>query len=151
MKSEKLLLSITAALLAGVLQTWFLLWCWAFIASYSPLTGWLLGTGLRGTAFYTTVGLVDLATTVVLCLPVAYVLFQLRPKRIWLYLALAVIPSFIWLNRALPGASFHPPIGQMVLASLSEWAALPVAVWLVRATGGASNKSFKPNPLRGSA
>ena len=151
MRSKELLLSVTAALLVGIVQTYFLLWSWALLGSRTPLPRWLFDAGLRGKAFYGTASLVDLFTTVVLCLPAAYALVKLRPKRIWLYLTLAVMPSFFWLNRGLPGASFHPPLWQLLLSLLPELVALPLAVWVVRAAGGASNKSFKPNPLRGSA
>ena len=151
MEHKKLFLSGVAALIGGLAQTYFLLWCWSLIAAYSPFASWLVGLGIRGIALRTVVGLADTATTVILCIPAACLLLLLRPRRLWLYTLLAVLPSFVWLNRELPGTVVPLPWGQVILGWVPELLALPGAVCLVRFIASASNNSFKPNPLRGSA
>ena len=143
-------MSVAIAVAVGIAQTYFLLFCWAYIGAYSPLLGWLAGLGLNGSAIRAAVFPFDFFTSVALCIPAALVLLRLRPAKIWLYLALAVIPSFIWLNRQLVGG---PNLGDFVLGWLPELFALPAAAWLVHFIGkrGAPNNSFKPKPLRGSA
>ena len=150
MQLKTLPASAAIAVAVGLAQTYFLLFCWAYIGAYSPILGWLAGLGLHGSAIRAAIFPFDFLTSVVLCIPAALVLLRLRPARLWLYLVLAVIPSFIWLNRQLVGAS---DLGGFVLGWLPELFALPAAAWLVHFIGkrGAPNNSFKPKPLRGSA
>ena len=148
MQLKTLPVSVAIAVAVGFVQTYFLLFCWAYIGAYSPMPGWLAGLGFYGSAVRVAIFTFDFLTSVVLCIPVALVLLRLRPAKIWLYLALAIIPSFIWLNRQLVGA---PNLGDFVLGWLPELFALPVAAWLVHfiSKRGAPNNSFKPKPLRG--
>ena len=148
MTLQRLPISAAAAVLVGIVQCYFLLFCWAYIAAHSPLPRWLIDLGLRE-SLRAVLFPIDFLTSVALSLPAAFVLTKLRPAKLWLYLLLAVIPGFIWLNWGLVGNSFfaeHP--SSFVLGWLPELFALPCAVWIVRV---APNNSFKPNPLRGSA
>jgi hypothetical protein len=149
MQLKTLPVSAAIAVAVGLAQTYFLLFCWAYIGAYSPMLGWLAGLGLHGSAVRAVIFPFDFLTSVVLCIPAAFVLLRLRPAKIWLYLALAVIPSFIWLNRQLVGA---PNLGGFALGWLPELFALPAAAWLAQFIGkrGAPYNSFKPKPLRGS-
>ncbi|WP_457095883.1 hypothetical protein [Lysobacter sp. P5_B9] len=150
MTLKTLPVSATVAVLVGLAQAYFLLLCWAYIGAYSPLPRWLIGLGLHGPSLRAVVLVIDFLTSVILCIPAALVLLRLRPAKIWLYLALAVVPSFVWLNYHLVGTS---NLGGFVLGWLPELLALPGAAWLLHFLGisGASNNSFKPKPLRGSA
>ena len=150
MQPRALSVSAAIAFVVGLAQTYFLLTCWAYIGAYSPLPHWLVGIGLHGSAFRAAMLPIDFLTSVIICIPAALVLLRLRPAKIWLYLAISVIPSFIWLNRQLVGV---PNLGHFVLGWLPELFALPAATWLVHFIGmrGAPNNSFKPKPLRGSA
>ena len=154
MKLQTLPVSAAAAFVLGLAQSYFLLLCWAYIAVHTPLPRWLIDLGLRGDAFRAVLLPVDFLTSVVISLPAAFALVKLRPARLALYLPLAVVPSFVWLNLGLIG---DPMLGQfagpVVLGWLPELFALPVAVWIVCLVPGrgAPNNSFKPKPLRGSA
>jgi hypothetical protein len=150
MQLKALPISAAIAVAVGFAQTYFLLYCWAYIGAHSPMLGWLADLGLHGSAVRAALFPFDFITSVVLCIPAALALLRLRPAKLRLYLALAVIPSFIWLNRQLVGAS---NLGDFVLGWLPELFALPAAAWLAHFIGkrGASDNSFKPKPLRGSA
>ena len=99
MKTGNLPFGIAAAVAIGIAQTLLMLYCWAYIAAYTPLPHWLLSLGIHGTFFYTLVFIADFLTSVVLCLPAAAVLRQLRPKRLPIYLVAAVIPGVLWQYR----------------------------------------------------
>ena len=153
MRLQSVAVSGLAAILLGAAQCYFALYCWAYIAAYSPLPHWLLDLGLRASV-RAVVFPVDFLTAVVLSLPAGFLLTKLRPARLGLYLLLAVVPGFIWLNRGVVGSPVLAQFpGLMFLGWLPELLALPCAAWLVRllANRAAPNKSFKPNPLRGSA
>jgi hypothetical protein len=150
MQLKTLPASAAISVAVGLAQMYLLLFCWAYIGAYSPMLGWLSSLGLHGSAVRAAIFPFDLLASIVLCIPAALVLLRLRPAKIWLYLTLAVVPSFMWLNRQLVGA---PNLGDFVLGWLPELLALPAATWLVRFVGkrGAPNNSFKPKPLPGLA
>ena len=129
---QKLSISAAAAFFLGIAQCYFLIFCWAYIAAYSPLFRWLFQLGLRESIRIVLFS-IDFLTSIVLSLPVAYALIRLRPIKLGLYLPLAIVPGFIWLNRNLVGSSFfieHPE--QFILGWVPELLALPCAVWTVR-------------------
>ena len=152
MKHE-MLTSCAIAVVLGIAHIYFLTYCWALIAAHSPLATWLIELGLRD-SLRAVILPIDFLTSVLLSLPVVFLLAKLRPAKLWLYVLLAVIPGFIWLNWGLVGNSFfaeHP--GSFMLGWLPELFALPSAAWIVRlvVNSVAPNNSFKPKPLRGSA
>jgi hypothetical protein len=152
MKLKTLPVSATVAVLAGLAQTRFLLLCWAYIGTYSPLPRWLIDLGLQGHAFRAALLPIDFLTSVLLSIPAGYLLLKLRPSKLWLYVILAVVPGFIWLNLGLVGNPLPTQVaGSIALGWIPELFALPAAAWLLRFTQGAPNNSFKPNPLRGPA
>jgi len=95
MKLPRLATSIAAALLIGIVQTYLLVLCWAYIAMYTPLPQWLLGQGVSGPAFRAVVFATDFVISVLLSVPAAFLLCKLRPRKLFVYLVLAVIPGFL--------------------------------------------------------
>lgn len=144
--NRQLLIMGAAAVLLGIAQWYFLAFCWAYISAYSPVAGWLAGSGIFGGALPAILWPLDLLVSIILSLPVAFVLLQLRPPRLWFYLLLAVVPGFLWLNRE---TVVSPHLGQFALLFAAGWVqqllALPLAVLLLRAVIGprAPNISFK--------
>lgn len=145
MKLHTLPASAVLATFLGIAQCYFLLFCWAYIAAYSPLPRWLIDLGLHGKTFRAVLFPLDFFTSVVLSLPAAFALLQLRPSKPWLYLLLAVVPGFVWLNLGLIGSPRLTPFaGSIALGWLPELFALPAAAWFIRAmfkSGAPDNSS----------
>jgi hypothetical protein len=99
LKNDNVYLSIAVAVVIGLAQLFLFNWCWAYIAAYSPLPGYVLEAGLRGAPFHLLFFVFDLAVSVALCLPAAYALCKLRPSKLWVYLPFAIIPGLIWEYR----------------------------------------------------
>jgi hypothetical protein len=143
---RQLLISAAAAILLGIAQWYFLAFCWAYISAYSPVAAWLASSGSLGGALPAVLWLVDLLVSILLSLPVAFVLLKLRPRKLWLFLPLVVVPGFLWLNR---GVIAGPYFGQFAWSFAAAWVqkllAVPLAVWLLRVItgGGAPDFFFK--------
>ena len=154
MRLQGLPASMAAALLIGLAQTYLLIMCWAFIGMYTPLPRWLIESGVTGSTLRSILFVLDFAVSVLLCVPAAYLLCKLRPSKPWIYLALAVMPGFIWQYRLVLGDAVLLRDWALFLpGALAALFMLPVATLIVhRVTSrGAPNNSFKPKPLRGSA
>src|SRR5690606_1812557 len=95
----------------------------------------------------------DFLTNVVLCAPAAYLLCKLRPAKLWVYLAAALLPGFLWQYRLVLGDIALLRNWQMFLpGALLAVLPLPATALIIRRlVGGAPNNSFKPTPLRGAA
>lgn len=146
MKFQTTKVSAFIAVFLGIAQCYFLKLCWVYIGIYSPLVHWLSGFGLGGVEIRTAVFPVDFLTSIMISLPAAFVLLKLRPRKLWLYLLLAVVPSFVWLNWGLiGGASFTQFAGSFAMGWLPELFALPAAVWLLHLVSGRTSprKSLK--------
>ncbi len=68
-----------------------------FYAHYSPLT-WLLNQGVDGVHLQVMSYLFEFAMLLILSIPAAFLLVQLRPMKAFFYLLLVLFPGFIWLN-----------------------------------------------------
>jgi hypothetical protein len=132
-KSDNFFLAAPIALALGALQTILLLYSWNYLAVYSPIPSWLVTHGITGFSWKAILYAQDWLINIMLCLPAAYVLCKLRPRKIFVYAVLAVVPSFLWQYRLVfvdPAAfsntmAFLPGI-------LSTAFMLPAAVALVR-------------------
>jgi len=138
MKIECLPLAIFSAIIVGIAQTLLLLYCWAYIAAYTPLPRWLMSLGLHGMPLRSSLFFLDFLVSVVLCLPAAFALRQLRPRRLPICLIAAVIPGVIWQYRFF----FQEPSAfrefvQFIPGIVSALLVLPVAVVVL-------SRAFKP-------
>lgn len=140
MKPGTFPLSIAAALVLGFAQLYFLAVCWSALGVYSPLPHWLIEHGVRGGTFQGAMFAADFFTQVVLSTPAALILLRLRPARLWVYLAAAIVPAFLWMNVNALGSWLHVDVpvshGMLFVAMAMAWAQhllpLPVAAWLLR-------------------
>jgi hypothetical protein len=143
--------SIPAALLIGGVQTYLMVLCWAYIAMYTPLPHWLIGQGMTGTAFLAVLFAADFIVSVLLSFPAAFLLCKLRPRNLPLYLALAVVPGFLWQYQTVlvGGASLQDWL-RYLPGALSTLFALPVAALVLQKSGasGGSANAFKSRPLQ---
>ncbi|MBD8871688.1 hypothetical protein [Rhodanobacter sp. DHB23] len=99
MKSDNLFVATLVAFVVGILQMVFLLYAWAYIAVHSPIPSWLATHGVTGLSWKAVVYAQDWLINIALCLPAAYVLCKLRPRKLFIYLILAVVPSLLWQYR----------------------------------------------------
>ena len=132
MKLQTMTVSAVAAFLLGLLQAYLLILCWGYINSYSSTPHWLIGLGLHGASLSYTLLCLGLIINMLLSLPAAFVLLNLRPARFSQYVSLAVLPSSAWLNRMLVNRMYDGNFfGPLPLGWLPATLALPVAAWLL--------------------
>ena len=150
MKLQGVTTSIVAALLIGMAHTYLIILCWAYIAMYTPLTQWLIGQGMSGSGFRIVLFATDFIISVLLSLPAALFICKLRPRKLFVYLALAVLPGFFWQYSNVLGDLRLLQDWRYLPGALSALFMLPVAVFIVQhiTAGPAPNNSFKPNLLR---
>jgi len=132
-KSENFFVAVLIALAVGVLQTILLLYSWSYLAVHSPIPSWLATHGATGFSWKAILYAQDWLINITLCLPAAYVLCKLRPRKIFVYLVLAVVPSFLWQHRLVfaDPAAFSNVMAFLPGILLTAFM-LPVAVALVR-------------------
>jgi hypothetical protein len=129
---RKLWYSLGVSLVGGVVTTCIATYCWGHIAAYTPVTRWLLGLELRGIGLTLALFPIDFLVNVSFFVPLALVLLKLQPQKLGLYLAVAIVPSFIWLNLPLLGNEvFYRLWPSFVPGWLHNLFALPVAAWVV--------------------
>ena len=149
----RVMFSSISALVIGLLQFSLIVFCISFFALHFPISAWLAHNGFGGTKLLLGVTVVEFPMHVVLWLPAGYLLLRLRPLPLWVYLALALVPTWVWINRLVLFQGEFSPIGSMLLSWVPELVA-PVVATLVVAKlirPQMPNNSFKPKPLRGSA
>lgn len=100
-KSMQLPLSILAAVLIGFVLIIFVIAVRSYIQIYFSITNWLIPLDLPRSLFITAIYIYDLLLNILLCIPAAYLLSRLQPQNLALYLALAVLPGFIWQHSNL--------------------------------------------------
>ena len=123
---------IATSVLIGIAQTVLLLYCWTYIAAFSPVPRWFLDLGLRGVPFRLALGALDFLVNVVLCLPAAFALSRLRPRKLPLYLVAAVAPGFLWQYRVVfRHITIDQGVVQFIPGMLAALLMLPVAALLV--------------------
>lgn len=101
MKSDNFPIAASVALSVGILQTILLLYVDASIAAYSPVPIWFATHVATRFFLLSLLFIYDWTISILLCLPVAYILCKLRPRKLFVYLILAVVPSFLWQHRLL--------------------------------------------------
>ncbi len=124
---------------------------WLYIPVVNPLPSLMIKIGVTGVSFRIFIATMDFFINVILCLPAAWALLQLGVRHIRANTLLALLSFAVTelIVLGTPTVSFDLANWFSYIGSL---VALPVSVWLVsKLIGNASNYSFKPRPLRGSA
>jgi len=101
MKSDNFPIAASVALAVGILQTFLLQYFDAYISAYSPVPIWLASHFASSFLLLLLLSLYIWTVSILLCLPAAYILCKLRPRKLFVYLILAVVPSFLWQHRLL--------------------------------------------------
>ena len=144
-------LSAIIAVAIGAAFAILLTWCWAYIAAMNPLPILLIKTGLTGAGFWTAIAATDFLINIVLFLPAAWALWRLGAQHIRINTVLALL-SFAIAGALIVGLPLFSYGARIWITYTLLLASLPTAVWLLsRFISKTPNKSFKPEPLRGSA
>ena len=131
-KTDNFPLAFVAAFVLGLAQMLLLVYCWNYIVIYSPLLHWLISLGVRDVTLHALVFATDSVVNIALCLPAAFVLCQLRPRRLLVYLMAAVIPAFIWQYRLVLQDPFAiQQLWQFIPGVVSALLMLPIATFFV--------------------
>jgi hypothetical protein len=101
MKSDNFPIAVSVALAVGILQTFLLQYFDAYISAYSPVPIWLASHVVTSFFLLLLLSLYIWTASILPCLPAAYILCKLRPRKLFVYLILAVVPSFLWQHRLL--------------------------------------------------
>ena len=129
---RKLWCSLGVSFVGGLVLTYVAVYCWGYIATYTPVIRWLLALGLQGIVLRLALFPIDFLTNVFFSMPLAFVLLKLQPRKLGLYLSVAIIPSFVWLNLPLLGNEvFYELWPSFVPGWLHNLFALPAAAWFV--------------------
>ena len=133
MKSDNLPLSLVAALAIGIVQLFALIYFWTGMTLYVQHAPWLVSHGVTGTSLKSILIVFDTAINLLLCLPAAFALCALRPRKIAIYLAVAVIPGFLWQYRLFfSDATLFENWTIFIPGALSAAFTLPLAVLVAR-------------------
>lgn len=131
MHRSSFFISLGLAVLIGVAQLYFIGYCLAYLTAYVPAASWLHSIGLRGPLLYGVVLVFEALLNLVLCVPGAFALYLLKPRRTYVYVLAAVLPAFVWqfldVFRNTAGLSyweFYLPGAALALF------ALPVTVYI---------------------
>ena len=132
MTNSRLPFSISAAVAIGLAQTLLLVLSWQFIAAHSFFPTWLALQGVTGLIWRAAILLYDTLINISLSLPAAYLLTQLRPRRIIFYLVSAVVPGFIWqYNSLIFERAALSNLATLIPGILSALFTLPLATFLI--------------------
>ena len=99
MKFKGLPISVSASILIGIAHGAFFLVCLGYITAYEPWSMWLIDHGLTGRTLHVVLIPLGVLIAVALCLPGAWGICKLRPKKRILYTAFAFLPLMLWENR----------------------------------------------------
>ncbi|WP_430388682.1 hypothetical protein [Dyella sp. 20L07] len=132
MKAPTVYIAAAIAILLGIIQYFFAIYCWSYITSHYSLVRWLFDLGLKGEGLKAVAWPIDFIINIALSIPIAMALVKLRPRKRWLYAVLAVLPGLIWANAGLVGSPYAGQfIGTIALGWIQALLAIPVAIWLV--------------------
>jgi hypothetical protein len=123
---------IFISVILGVVYFLLLAIAWAHIPNFNPITQWLLDN-LAATSWYRSLVFIhDLLLNIILGFPLAALIYYLRPKNYILYLALALLPSFIWTHSVwINNPIFSESWPSIILGWPNELFCVPIALMII--------------------
>ena len=92
--NKKLLLSAALGFVFFYLVKLF----WGYFPNINPITKWLLSCCASNSWVTMVIQIHDIFINILLCIPLAIFLTNLKPSYLWLNVTFAVIPSFLYSN-----------------------------------------------------
>ncbi len=89
------------AILIGIAHYILIAYCWGQSPSHSPLLSWVSNFDLSLIVGKLTFYTLEFIAHVLFSFPAAYVVYKLQSTKGFGYLILAILPSFLWINRYL--------------------------------------------------
>jgi len=125
-------LSIGLATIFGAVHFILLGIAWTYIAQHTPLIDWFIENEEMA-EWFRVIGIIhDFLLNIILGLPLAILIYLLRPKNYFLYLGLALLPSFIWTHSVwLNDADFIQHWPFIVSGWTMELFCVPIALMII--------------------
>ena len=133
MKFDNLRISLCAAAVIGLAQMFVLQLFWVALTLNVPYVNWLVTHGLTGPPLRVVLFAFDNLVNLGLFLPAAFALRALRPRKVFLYLAVAILPGLLWQYRLVFSDSsiFVANWSMFIPGLLTAALTLPLAVLIV--------------------
>tara|TARA_R110000744_G_scaffold53416_4_gene114103 strand:+ start:225 stop:644 length:420 start_codon:yes stop_codon:yes gene_type:complete len=124
--------SLILSALAGVIYFVLLGYIWTYIALYNPIANWLTVNFPQSEWLYPLLYLHDSLINLVLAFPLALLIYSLRPKHYFLYIAVALVPSVALNHRFwVFDAELNREWLQMVPGLATELFCVPVVLIII--------------------
>ena len=116
----RIILSIVIVIVLGVVHSTFVPWAWGLILGYNidPLANWLLIESATNHMFKILLLIHDYLINLILCIPLASLVFYLKPKKPILYSCMALLPSFIQYSSVI---AFNPILTIFWVSMIKEF------------------------------
>ncbi|MDP2562342.1 hypothetical protein [Psychrobium sp. 1_MG-2023] len=129
---SKVYRSLALAFSFGVIFYALLVTAWGYIPLFNPITNWLLDNFAGYQWISALIYFHDFILNIVLGFPLALLIHVLKPKRYLLYLAVALLPAFIWSNSAwINNPSFYEHWTSIVIGWATSLFSVPIALFII--------------------
>lgn len=133
--------SVALAALFGLISYFFTAVSWFYIREYNPIIDWLIDNLTDAVWLQLSIYMNDFLINIVLAFPLALLINSLRPQKYILYLVVALLPTFVLLNRAwVMNSSFNELWPSIVAYWPQQLFCAPIALLIIN--------SFKRNSLQ---
>ena len=140
--------SIIAATLIGLAHFIFLTFCWKYLSIYVTEIPLHLNLEISDSLKF---NLFDIVVNILLSVPAGYLIYKLQPRKLLLYLTLAIVPSFLWLNINLiiePSSFFeYVPWYTFLPGWLYLLFSIPIAILIIHRLTIRLNRTAAAQPL----
>ena len=106
---------------------------WGYLPIYNPITNWLFSCCAGEPYFKPVIYIHDILLNIFFSFPVAWLISILRPRKTMLYLACAVLPSFVYSHYHLFSPDLQVPISKWVFVpgAAMQLAMIPLTYFIL--------------------
>jgi hypothetical protein len=129
---SSLVLSLVLVTTMGAAYHIPLVWFWGYFPDWNPITLTLFDCCTDNRFFLPAIHFHDFIVNILLYLPLAYFILQLRPAKSWLYLVSALAPVVMWDYQNFLFPPYWPTNWVIYMPGLfKELTCLPIAFFLL--------------------